>query len=96
MSFLPENFSDSRKVVAVEGTALAIGSAAKCKVVFVSALPGNTDLIVIGGSTVIYDLATRTGKILYAGDSITIEIDDISKIYINGKAGDGVAFSYTS
>lgn len=97
MSFRAENITAGRKVVAVDNTAVAIGSVAKCHVIFITALPGNTDYIVVGGSGAVYSPAgSTTGKILYAGDSITIEIDDISKVYINGKANDGVTFSYTS
>jgi len=89
------SLNEGRKVVSVENTAVVLGSGA-CKAVFVTALTSNTDVVVIGGSGVIYDSGTRTGKILYPGDSITINIDNLSKIYINGKANEGVTFSYTN
>jgi len=97
MSYRAENITNGRKVVAVSNTALAIAPSARSQVVFITALPGNSTYIVVGGTGLVFSPATSTtGKILYAGDSITIEIDDVSKIFINGTANDGVTFAYTS
>lgn len=87
--------SDGRKVVAVNDTAISLGSAT-CKTIFITALIGNTNPVVIGGSGVVYNEATRTGKLMYPGDAMTISIDNLSKVFVNGVAGDGVSFSYTS
>lgn len=86
---------DSRKVVAVTNTAIVIGSGA-CLTVWINALTGNSDVVVVGGSGVVFTLASRTGKILYPGDGMTIEIDNLSRIYVNGTANDGISFSYTT
>ena len=98
MSYFPENISEGRKAVATDNTAVALVSAStKCKQLFISAEVDNAEAIVIGGSAVVYSpVASRTGKLLYPGDSITLDINDVSKIYINGKASDGVTFTYTS
>ncbi len=87
------NLISGRKVIAVTGTPIALGSAA-CKTVFINALTTNTDVIVIGDNTVVYDEATRTGKVLYPGDTLTISIDNLSKIFQNGLINNGVTFSY--
>lgn len=89
------SMADGRKAVAVSDTAIAIGSGA-CKTIFITAFVGNTNPVVIGGSTVVYTEATRTGKLMYPGDSITVSIDNLSKVYVNGVAGDGVSFTYTN
>lgn len=87
--------TSARKVVSVTNTALAIGSA-PCKVVFITALSTNSDLIVIGGSATVFTEATRTGKVMYAGDTITVAIDNLDSIFVNGTAGDGVSFAFTT
>lgn len=93
----PSGLSDSRQVVAVTNTPIAIGSGA-CLIVWITALIGNSgdDVVVIGGSGVVHTLASRTGKALYPGDGMTIEIDNLSKIFLNGVAGDGISFVYTT
>lgn len=89
------SMTEGRKVVAVTNTAVVLGSGA-CKTIFINALTTNSNVVVVGGAGVIFTEATRTGKILYPGDGITVSINDLSKIYINGTAGDGVSFSYVN
>lgn len=92
----PTTPTSGRRVVAVAGTALAlIGSSAPCKKVDVTAELDNTGVIVIGASTVIATLATRTGTPLSAGDYISIEITDANILFINSTVtGDGVTYTY--
>jgi hypothetical protein len=86
-----------RKVVATLNTAVALAAAnTLCEEVFITALPENTDDVVIGGPSVVYTLATRTGHPLSPGGSITLKIRDLSKVYLNGKATEGVTFAYTA
>lgn len=82
-----------RKVIASTNVAVAIGSGT-CKTIFITALTTNTDVIVVGDENVIYTEATRTGKILYPGDTLTISIDNLSKVFINGISNNGASFSY--
>lgn len=84
-----------RKVVAVTNTAIVLGSVA-CRTIWINALTTNGDVVVIGGPGVVFTEASRTGKILYPGDGITIDIDNLSRIYVNGTANDGISFSYTT
>ena len=83
-----------RKVIAVTNTAVPLGSDI-CKTIFVTALTTNSDVIVIGGASVIFTEATRTGKIMYPGDAITLSIDNLDSVFINGLATEGVSFSFT-
>lgn len=85
-----------RKVVAVTNTAVALSTSQACKTVFITALIGNTNPVVVGGSGVIYTEAVRTGKLMYPGDSITISIANLEDIFINGEANDGVSYAYTN
>ena len=85
--------ASSRKVVAVTNTAIVIGSGA-CKAIFLTALSTNQNPIVWGDSGIVYTEATRQGAVLYPGDHATVSIDNLSKIYINGVAGEGVSFTY--
>lgn len=92
------SIKEGRKLVAVTDTAIALGTD-NAETVFITCLPTNSAEIVIGGSSVLYDNAgggaARTGKVLYAGDAITLNVRSLSKIFINGIAGDGVTFTYT-
>lgn len=87
---------DGRKTVTTAGTAEAlVASSTVCKKVVISALEGNTDAIVVGSSTVVAAAGTRRGLPLTPLSSVTIEIDDVNKIYIDSVvSGEGVSFVY--
>lgn len=88
--------ADGRKVVASAGTAEALVALATiCKKVEITAEFDNTGVIVVGGSTVVADLATRRGIPLYAGSTYTLVIDDLADVYIDATVStDGVTFVY--
>lgn len=86
-----------RKVVAVTGTAIKlVANSTTCVKVVVQALSTNSGDIAVGGSDVVLTAGSEAGIILPQQNSISIDIDDVSKIYINGAAGDGVSFIYFS
>lgn len=90
------DLGEGRKVVASSNIAIVLGSKS-IKTVHLTALVSNSDIIVWGGSGIVYSpVGSRTGSILYPGDKVDIPIDDLSKVYINGTAGDGVTFTYAS
>jgi hypothetical protein len=93
--FRPSGLADGRKVVAVTNTAIVLGSAA-CVHLWIGALVGNSDVLVVGGSGAVHTLASRTGTPLFQGDVMDMEIDNLSRVYINGVAGDGVSFTYST
>ena len=87
--------ADGRKVVAVAATAEALAGATTCQRVDITAETDNTGIIVVGGSTAVALLATRQGTPLNAGDSYSLEIDDLADVFIDATvSGDGVTFTY--
>ena len=87
--------ADGRKVVTVAGTAEALASSTACKLITITAETDNTDIVVVGGSTVVAALATRRGIPLYPGDSYELGIDDLSDVYIDALvSGEGVTYTY--
>jgi len=89
--------NDGRQVVATPGTAVALAASTAIKEVTVTAETNNTDIVCVGGSTVLADLATRRGTPLYAGDSATISADNLAEVFIDALvATEGVTFTYLS
>ena len=90
----PTSIFDGRKVVTTAGTSVALSGAQPCLQVTITALSSNTNLVVVGGSTVVAALATRRGTPLAAGQSVTIPISDASAIHLDAMiSGEGVTFS---
>ena len=86
--------TDGRKVVTTAGTRVALAASTACKEVVITAETDNTGFVVVGAAaTVIAALATRTGIPLAAGDSITIQTDNLADIGLDSiVSGDGVTF----
>lgn len=87
---------DGRKVVAASGTAVPL-SATTVPIleVTVTAEEDNENMIVVGHSTVVADLATRRGTPLMAGESYTIDITNLMAVYIDSvTSGEGVSYTY--
>ena len=87
---------DGRKTIDSAGTAETLTAASTpCTKVTITAEADNTGVIVVGGSSVVAALGTRQGTPLNAGQSYTVEIDDLVKIYLDSTvSGDGVTYSY--
>ena len=88
--------ADGRKVVAVAGTREPlVASSTPAKYVGITAETDNTGLIVIGGTSVVAALATRRGIPLNAGDTVSLDVDDLADVYLDSTvSGDGVTFTY--
>ena len=87
--------TDGRKVVTTAGTRVALAASTACKQVVITAETDNTGYVVVGGSTVVAALATRSGVPLNPGDSVALEIDNLSKVYLDSAVStDGVTFVY--
>jgi len=96
---LAENISiqSDRKVLTQTNIAEPLSTVSvPCKKVEVSVLAGNTGNIAVGGTDVVVAAGSEKGMVLIAGGYQTyiIEIDDLSKVYIIGTAGDGVSYNY--
>lgn len=89
------SIGDGSKNVTTAGTAVTLGSSTSCKAITITARLSNTGIISVGGSTVVAASGSRRGTPLGAGDSITLEINDISLVYIDATvSGEGVTFTY--
>lgn len=72
-------------------TGTAISGAQVCKRVDITAKTGNTDTVWVGGSSI----SSGNGTPLESGDSYSLEIDDLSNVYIFADTnGEGVTFTY--
>jgi hypothetical protein len=81
--------------VTTAGTDVALAGSTACKKVVIQAQTDNTGLIAVGATGVDATEATGTGIILYTGDTITIEIDNLADIFIDSTVnGEGVRFTY--
>ena len=86
---------DGRKTVATAGTREALADSTTAKLVIITAETDNTGYVVVGGLTVVAALATRRGTPLNAGDSITLEVDDLADVYLDVTvSGDGCTYLY--
>jgi len=67
-----------------------------CSQVILTAETDNTGIVVVGAAaTVVAAIATRRGIPLAAGDSLTLEIDNLADIGLDSTvSGDGVTFVY--
>lgn len=89
----PTTIGDGTKVVTTAGTRVALGGSVACKKVTITALDTNTGKIYWGGATV----AATSGAYIYAGQTQIIDIDNLSKVYIDsGVNGEGVNYSYVA
>lgn len=80
------------KTVATSGVAEALGNEA-CYRVHVRANTDNSGIIVFGDNTV--TASPVNGAYLEAGESITLNIENINLVYIDASvSGEGVSFTY--
>lgn len=87
---------DGRKTCTLAGTADQFSSQA-CKHVILTALEANTDIVVIGSSTVVASSSTRRGHPLTPNQNVRLEISNLNLLYIDAVvSGEGVSFAYFS
>jgi len=89
---------DNRQTVTTAGTRVQLSAASvPCKKVVISALQGNSGVIVVGGITVVASAATRRGIPLNPLDTITVEVSNLNLIYLDSSVnGEGVSYLYTA
>lgn len=81
--------------VTTAGTDVVLAGSTACKRAIIQSQTDNTGLIAVGASGVDATVATGTGIILYPGDSIEIDIDNLADIYIDSTVnGEGVRYTY--
>jgi hypothetical protein len=92
----PTAISDGLKLVTTAATReTLVASTTACKAVAIQAKYSNTGQVAVGGSTVVAASgATRRGVILYPGDTVTLPIDDLVKVYLDVTvSGEGVNYT---
>lgn len=89
-----QSIGDGSKAVAVAGTAeKLIATVTPCKKVLITAKGANTGNIFVGGSTV----DSTRGKQLVPLQDVEIEIDDLSKVYVDSSVNtEGVTYVYVA
>jgi hypothetical protein len=89
------NFKDSNAALTSAGTRQQLAGPTPCGKVTITAGENNAGNIVIGGPTVVGAIIGRSGSALPPLNSITLEIDDLSKVWFDGtNTGDTVSYSY--
>jgi hypothetical protein len=90
-------FKDGNGTLAAAGTRQQLSvTSVPCGKVFVSAGKNNRGDLVFGGTTVVGAVSGRSGNGVQPGVSMTIEIDDLSKVWIDGEnTGDIMPFPAT-
>lgn len=89
---IPSTIYNNHKTVTTAGTAEALAASTAVKSVVIRALLSNTGVIYVGDSSV----SSSNGIELQAGDAITIEIDDLAKVYLDASvSGEGVSYLAT-
>ena len=87
--------ANGRTVVTTAGTRVVLAASTACKKVDVQAELDNTGVVVVGGTGVVAALATRQGIALNAGDSYSLEIDNLNDVNLDSTvSGDGVTYAY--
>lgn len=82
---IPTTLTGGSKTVAVSGTAETLGASLATKSIYIRAKLTNTSFVCIGDSAV--DEATNQQILLYAGDSITMDIANRVTVYIDADVG---------
>lgn len=93
MAVLSNALIAGHKNVAVTSTAVAlVADSTPSAGALVVADPDNAGPVTIGGEGV----AVGAGVILAAGAGLTLPPCDLATVFVNGTAGDGVGFLYSS
>lgn len=92
----PTTINSNRKTVTVPGTAeKLLSSETVCRQVIITAPATNSDAVYVGGSNVSAVSGSEKGLLLNPTGSASIDIDDVSKVWIDAVvAGEGVTFTY--
>jgi len=88
------SLTDGRKTVTAAGTAVPLtATSTPANEVAITALSTNTGVVVVGGSTVKAKAEERRGQPLSAGQTVSLDIRDLSSVYIDSTvSGEGVSW----
>lgn len=90
------NIGDGIKKVTTAGTSVQVSSSSiPCRKVLIQACPENTDVVVVGASTVVAALSTRRGFALVPGGQVVLAVTDVNKLYLDSVvSGEGISYVY--
>ena len=87
---------DGRKVVTTAGVRVQFDSQA-CKYVIITGEEDNTDIVTVGGSTVVGATATRRGTPLTAFQYMRFDVSNMNLLYLDSEVnGEGVTYTWFS
>lgn len=82
-------------VVTTAGTDVVLAASTPCKVLIIQAQTDNTNPVAVGATGVDATIATGTGIILYPGESLVLEVDNLADVFIDSITnGEGVRYTY--
>lgn len=86
-----------RATVASAGTRVQLSTTSTAVLsIAVQAATDNTSAVTVGGPDVVGAIATRKGIALAAGASISLDVNDLSKVYVDAiTSGDDVTYIAT-
>lgn len=83
------------KTVTTAGTDVALAASTVAKWAVIQAQTDNTGVIAVGAAGVDAAVATGTGVLLAAGESVTLPVDNLADVFIDATVnGEGVRFTY--
>ena len=86
---------DGSKAVTTAGTRVQLAASTLCNRVIISAKASNSDVIVVGSTTVVAADGTRRGVALFPGNSLDIHVNNLSLVWLDAvSSGDAVSFIY--
>src|SRR5262249_21062265 len=88
-------FKDSNATLTAAGTRQQLSTVSvPCAKIFITAGRNNQGILVMGGPTVVAADSGTSGNDLTGGQSMNIEIDDLSKVWYDGTStGDKINYS---
>jgi len=83
--------------VTTAGTDVVLAASTPCKIVIIQAQTDNTNPVAVGATGVDATVATGTGILLYPGEVIVLEVDNLADVFIDSITnGEGVRYTYLS
>lgn len=92
----PATIGHGVKNVTTAGTDEALAASTACKSVTIMAKTTNTGVIAVGTTGVDATVGSGSGVLLFAGDTISLNIANLSTVFIDSTVnGEGVRYTYT-
>ena len=81
--------------VTTGGSDLVLAASTACKMVIIQAQTDNTNPVAVGASGVDATIATGTGVLLYPGEIVVLQVDNLADVFVDSiTSGEGVRYTY--